>query len=279
MPDSTTDRNLAPFEETRLRDAVHARSVETSVGNIHLFHETTSTNDEALRLARSSVPEKTLVLAERQTAGRGRRGNTWAAPASRDLLFSLVLYPPFDLSDERLSRLPHLGGLALCRAIEEVCPGVEAKLKWPNDIYIQGRKVAGILIENGKHAGRVFSILGIGTNVNSLDGERPQELRATATSLREEAGRTVDRHELLAAFLASFLHLYPTGLEGFGRVLTAIEDRSLLLGNRISAQLEQTSITGKAIDFGANGELIVEVESSGKMERRVLHGACQVRLI
>lgn len=279
MPDLITDRNLTPFGESRFRDALRARGAGMSVGNIHLFHEITSTNDEALRLARNRVPERTLVLAERQTAGRGRRGNSWAAPASRDLLFSLVLYPPLELSAERLSRLPHLGGVALCHAIEEVCPGIEAKLKWPNDIYMLGKKVAGILIENGKHASQTFSVLGIGINVNSVDDERPQELRATATSLREETGATVDRHELLAAFFASFDRLYPAGLEDFGGVLSTIEDRSLLLGRKISAQLERSSITGKAVEFGANGELIVEVENGGHMERCTLNGASQVRLI
>lgn len=279
MPDSTTDRNLVPFEEARLRDALRACGAGMPTGNIHLFDEITSTNDEALQLARSREPEKTLVLAERQTAGRGRRGNSWVSPVSRDLLFSLVLYPPLDLPAEKLSRLPHLGGLALCCAIEEVCLTVEAKLKWPNDIYIQGKKVAGILIENGKHVGKPFSILGIGINVNSLDNERPQELRATATSLREETGGTIDRHELLAAFITSFDRLYPAGLEEFDRVLTTLGDRSLLLGKEISAQLERSSIIGRAIEFGANGELIVEVENNGNMERRVLHGACQVRVI
>jgi len=278
MPDSNAT-NPAPFEEANLREALQACDADRAVSDIHILEETTSTNDEAAQLARGGAPENTLVLAESQTAGRGRRGAVWSSPSHCDLLFSLILHPPALQPPEQLGRLPHLIGVAICRSIEKACPVIETKLKWPNDVYIQGKKVAGILVENTSDSSQAFSIAGVGINVNSLNDDRPAELHSTATSLYEETGETIDRHQVAAAFLANFHQLYPTGLEEFAEILAVIEGRSLLLGAKISALLGKTDITGKVIDFGINGELIVEVEKKGKTEQRVLNSADQVRLV
>ena len=279
MPELNPDQNSAPFEQARLRDALESRDATSAVVDIHMLEETTSTNDEAAKLAGDGASELTLVIAESQTAGRGRRGKTWNSPPSRDLLFSLILRPPGRVTAGQLGRLPHLIGVAICRAIEEICPVIEAKLKWPNDVYIQGKKVAGILVENSSDSGQKFSIAGIGINVNSLSRDRPAELSSTATSLCEETGETIDRHQVAAAFLDNFHQLYPTGLEEFAEILAVIEERSLLLGANISVQLGKTDITGKVIDFGINGELVIEVEKNGKTEQQILNSADQVRLL
>ena len=219
------------------------------------------------------------MIAESQTAGRGRRGNAWSSPPNRDLLLSLILQPPADLKPAQLGRLPHLLAVAICRAIEEVCPIIVAKIKWPNDVYIGDQKVAGVLVENILTSGQSFSVAGIGINVNSLSNDRPEELQSIATSMREESGEPIDRHQITAAFLAHFHQLYPTGLEEFAEILAVIEERSLLLGANISAQLGNSEITGTVIDFGLNGEMIVNVEKNGKIEQQVLNSADRVRLL
>lgn len=279
MPDSNHEAMLAPFEEARLRKAIGSRHVEATIGDIHILEITTSSNDEASQLAREGAPENTLVIAESQTAGRGRRGNAWSSPPNRDLLLSLILQPPADLKPAQLGRLPHLLAVAICRAIEEVCPIIVAKIKWPNDVYIGDQKVAGVLVENILTSGQSFSVAGIGINVNSLSNDRPEELQSIATSMREESGEPIDRHQITAAFLAHFHQLYPTGLEEFAEILAVIEERSLLLGANISAQLGNSEITGTVIDFGLNGEMIVNVEKNGKIEQQVLNSADRVRLL
>ncbi|NOX98866.1 MAG: biotin--[acetyl-CoA-carboxylase] ligase [Verrucomicrobia bacterium] len=279
MPDPSHQAQPAPFDEARLRQAIESRHAEAAIGDIHILEETSSSNDEASQLALDGAPENTLVIAESQTAGRGRRGNAWSSPARHDLLFSLVLHPPAQLKPEQLGRLPHLIAVAICRAIEEVCPAIEAKIKWPNDVYIHQQKVAGILVENTASSKQGVSIAGIGINVNSLSDDRPDELQSIATSLREESGEPVDRHQLAAAFLANFHQLYPTGLEQFAEILAVIEERSLLLGAKISAQLGDTEITGTVTDFGTNGEMIVAVEKNGETVQQVLNSADRVRLL
>lgn len=279
MPDSNKEAYLVPLDEAQLRKAIESRHAEAAVGDIHILEETTSSNDEASKLACDGAPENTLVITESQTAGRGRRGNAWSSPPNRDLLFSMVLHPPSNLQAQQLGRLPHLIAVAICRAIEEICPVIVAKLKWPNDVYIRDQKVAGILVENTSNSGQSHSIAGVGINVNSLSTDRPEELQSIATSLREVSGEPIDRHLLAAAFLAHFHQLYPTGLEEFAEILAVIEERSLLLGAKISAQLGDTEITGTVIDFGINGEMIVKVEKDGKSEQQVLNSADRVRLL
>lgn len=279
MPEQKSDPNLSPLEEITLRKALRSTHAEDAVGDILISIETSSTNDDAIKLAREGAPENTLVLTENQTAGRGRRGNEWNSTPSRDLLFSMILQAPATLAPEQLGRIPHLIAVAICRGIEEIYPVIEAKLKWPNDVYIQGKKVAGILVENTSNSGLSHCIAGIGINVNSQSKDRPPELQQTATSLREETGETLDRHQVISAFLSKFHQLYPALLEDFSEILAVIEERSLLLGAKISAQLGKTEITGKVIDFGINGEMIVEVENKGKAEQQVLNSADQVRLL
>ena len=118
-------------------------------GELVFFPETVSTNDEAVARARNGAGEGTLVLAENQTAGRGRRGAEWFADPDTALLFSMILRPEGDVS--RWTRMTSIAALALARSIEDAT-GLEPEIKWPNDIYINGRKAAGILVETAADA-------------------------------------------------------------------------------------------------------------------------------
>jgi BirA family biotin operon repressor/biotin-[acetyl-CoA-carboxylase] ligase len=156
-----------------------------------------STNDAAKALARAGAPAGTVVTADAQTSGRGTKGRAWDSPPGLGLYASIVLQPPA----EALALLPLAAGLA-ARAAVERSAGVEARLRWPNDLEWEGRKLGGILCESG-FTGAVldFSVVGIGINVGQAKDDFPAELRDRAVSLRMAAGRSVDVEAVLGALL------------------------------------------------------------------------------
>lgn len=174
------------------------------------FRVTDSTNARARELVEAEAPHGTVVTADEQTAGRGRHGRTWTAPAGKALLYSAVLRP----LDERHLLLPLAVPLAVCEAAEELQPGVECAIKWPNDIWVEGRKLAGVLIEAKPQDG--WAVIGVGLNLAIERSEFPPELQETAASLRGvsiDAARTAldvalerwvgaDREVVLAAWRA-----------------------------------------------------------------------------
>src|SRR5450756_69336 len=182
-------------------DALHADDLLARLGktkiigrDIRVFEQTTSTNDVIEKLARDGVKEGVVVFAESQTKGRGRLGRKWMSPARRGLWFSILLRP--DLRPQDATRLTVASATALRRAIESQT-GLKAEIKWPNDILIHGKKVAGILTELSAELDQVkYVILGIGVDVNLSLGDFPAELRKLATSLKVELGKPVSRPEL-----------------------------------------------------------------------------------
>ena len=143
---------------------------------------TDSTNARARELVEAGAPGGTVVTADEQTAGRGRQGRTWTAPPGKALLYSAILRP----LDERHLLLPLSVPLAVCEAAEELEPGIECAIKWPNDIWIEERKLAGVLIEAKPQDG--WAVIGVGLNLTISRDEFPAELRDTATSLCDATG-------------------------------------------------------------------------------------------
>jgi BirA family biotin operon repressor/biotin-[acetyl-CoA-carboxylase] ligase len=141
------------------------------------YRVTNSTNARARELVEAGAPGGTVVTAGEQTAGRGRQGRSWTAPPGKALLYSAVLRP----LDERHLLLPLSVPLAVCETAEELEPGVECQVKWPNDIWIEGRKLAGVLIEAKPQDG--WAVIGVGLNLSISRNEFPPELRDTAVSL------------------------------------------------------------------------------------------------
>jgi len=141
------------------------------------FRRTDSTNARARVLVESGAPHGTVVTAAEQTAGRGRQGRTWTAPPGKALLYSAILRP----LDERHLLLPLAVPLAVCETAEELEPGVNCQVKWPNDIWVEGRKLAGVLIEAKPQDG--WAVIGVGLNLTIARDEFPPELRETAVSL------------------------------------------------------------------------------------------------
>ena len=222
-----------------------------------------STNDRARELAGAGAEAYTVVIAEEQSAGRGREGRRWESPPRTGLWISVVA-PSLDPAARPL--LPLRAGLAACRAVESAAPGVRAGIKWPNDVFIAGRKAGGILCEGGPSA----IVIGVGLNVRRA--AFPAELAATATSLEAELGGPVDR-AALAGFLLDELRTLltpPLGLDG--EVGREVEARDILKGRPVIAG---TGETGIARGIGRDGALRVEV-APGEV-RRVMAGGVRIR--
>jgi BirA family transcriptional regulator, biotin operon repressor / biotin---[acetyl-CoA-carboxylase] ligase len=215
------------------------------IGHPHVHHRSTdSTNERAKALASAGAPHGALVTAAEQTAGRGRQGRQWVAPPGRALLMSVVLEV-----DERTPLVPLAAAVAVCHAFPEA-----DAIKWPNDVWAGGRKLAGILIEGRPRDG--WAVLGIGLNVATEPGEFPEELRDTATSLRA-CGSPVATP---AAALDELLPSLAAWLEApADAVLSEWRDRDALRGRRVN----WAGGEGVAAGIGDDGSLLVETDDAG----------------
>lgn len=218
------------------------------------LEETGSTNDDARQLAMEGAPAGTVVAAETQSAGRGRRGSQWVSPPGRNLMCSVILRPAFAL--EHWPRLTHATAIAIAEALEDC--GLKPQIKWPNDIYLSGRKVCGILLETAGNAQGMFVVIGFGLNVNLRAEEFPDELAATATSLFIETERIWDRDELLRSILAHLLARVELVETNFTHLLAMAEARSFLRGHRVSLRINDTEERGLVHGLSPNGGLLFE---------------------
>jgi len=165
--------------------------------DIHRFSSCPSTNDVARDLALRGAAEGTVVVADEQTSGRGTKNRRWFSPRGKGLYVSLILRP----RGGGLSLMPLAAGVAVSEALEKVCR-LEARLRWPNDVVWEGKKLGGILCESGFLGNRPdYVILGVGLNVNHVEGDFPEELRPAAVSIRMIQGREWDRDLILRSVL------------------------------------------------------------------------------
>jgi len=192
---------------------------------------TDSTNRIAMEMAENGAPHGTVVVADAQTAGRGRMGRRWVSPAGKNLYVSLLLRPSVPAADA--PRLALVAGVALADTVEAM--GVTASLKWPNDLYCGGRKAAGILAEMASDPGGVrHVVIGVGLNVNMEEADFPPDLRDAATSLRIRAGRTFRRADVLARLLDAFGTRYAEFIGGgFSTLRDGWDRRDFLRGRRV----------------------------------------------
>ncbi|NJE00214.1 biotin--[acetyl-CoA-carboxylase] ligase [Thermococcus sp. LS1] len=231
---------------------------------VHL-PEVDSTNEYA-KLIALNEPEGTVVVADRQTAGKGRKGRTWASPEG-GLWMSVILKP--EAEPKHLPKLVFIGALAVVDTLWKF--GIEAGIKWPNDVWINGRKICGVLTE-----GRIgeFVILGIGLNVNN---EIPEELKGMATSMKAVLGRRAELDEVLRVLIERLDGWYTVFLEGrYGEIISAVRERSLVLGREVKVIEEGIELVGKAVDIDDDGALILET-SGGRV--RVLYGDVSLRFV
>lgn len=247
-------------------DVLHGDDLLSRLGNtrvigrdIRVFQQTTSTNDVVEKLARDGVKEGVVVFAESQTKGRGRLGRTWMSPPRKGLWFSVLLRPK--LRPQETTRLTVAFGTALARAVQ-THTALTPEIKWPNDILIRGKKVAGILTELSAELDRVnFVVLGIGVDVNLNAGEFPPELRRTATSLRIEARKPISRPELAALILRELDRDYARICDDeFDAVADEWKDRCTTLGREVIIRIGDRSVRGRAESLDDDGALLVRTD-------------------
>ena len=237
-------------------DALRQQLVEESVLQAWEHHDTIdSTNRRAAVLGREGAAGVSLVTAECQSAGRGRQGRVWESPARRNFYGSFVLRPK--VAQANLAPITLVAALAVAEALATM--GVaDAQIKWPNDVLLQGRKVAGILTElDHDVAGGFFVVVGIGVNLNLTTAEFPPELRDKATSVAEHSGAVVDRTAFVAA-LARCLVSEMSRFEqrGFAGMREAYESRHVLQGQEVRVTGGE-SLTGRVLGIDEGGALLL----------------------
>jgi len=245
--------------ETLSSDIISRALTTRRLGRPSLFYPcVASTNDLVHEQARAGAAEGLLVVADEQTAGRGRQGRAWWSPPG-GLWFSLLLRPLIPL--ERAGQLTMCLGLGAVEGIEQAT-GLRAGLKWPNDIVYAGRKLGGMLAELGISGQRLeYAVLGLGLNVNvSFDWPvAPTRLAGSATSLQIALGHPVDRLPLLAAIMARCEGWYERLLAGQS-LHRAWADRLETLGQKVAAMLPEECIEGLAVGITPEGGLLLRTE-------------------
>jgi BirA family biotin operon repressor/biotin-[acetyl-CoA-carboxylase] ligase len=225
------------------------------VREIVVFSETGSTNDLAMQRGRQGADGGVVIFSEKQNAGRGRFGRAWASAPYRGLWFSLLLRPGMPIAI--WPRLTTWAAVSLALAIENSL-GIAAGIKWPNDIYLSGKKVAGILAESGvDSAGQPFAVVGIGVNVNHDLHDFPPELHDKASSLRMVIGHDVDRPAFAAALLRELDTRLGQVASAFPEIIEEASKRNLLLGHWVQLQHGRTMLEGRAEALDADGHLLL----------------------
>lgn len=252
VPDRLTALELRPVLNTH------------DVGQVlHCYDEIGSTNDRAKELADEGAEHGEVVVAESQTAGRGRRGRRWASPPRKNVYLSVVLRP--DLPPARAPELTLVASIAVCDALRQA--GVGAGIKWPNDVLASGRKIAGVLTELAAEAERVhWVVVGMGVNVNARPEDFPEEIRGEATSILIERGQPAPRALFAAACLSALESWFDVHAEeGFGAIRDAWRERNVTLGREVVVAADGREIAGRAEDIDDGGALLVR--GPGGIER------------
>jgi BirA family biotin operon repressor/biotin-[acetyl-CoA-carboxylase] ligase len=244
-----------------LTDAANRALAGTRFSDVRWVGETGSTNADLIALARAGAPEGIVIVADHQTAGRGRADRVWTAPPRSSLLMSVLLHPQPVFA-------PFVGmalGVAAVDAIAATT-GVRARLKWPNDLVYPGvgdgsdRKLAGILAEaDWADPSAPSVVVGLGLNVN-WPVDFPDDLHAIATSINHVAEHDVDREQVLVAILRALeLRCDDSGL------IDAVRERSATLGTRVRVELASTTVEGDAVELTDRGHLVVQSDDGARL--------------
>ena len=237
--------------------------------NIQYFKETESTNIIAREMA-GSVQEGTVVIAESQTGGRGRLGRKWISPQG-GVWFSVILKPK--LQPLHAPTITLLAGVAVAKVIRSY--GLTAKIKWPNDVLINGKKTCGILTEIGAEMDSInYIILGIGIDANVDTETFPDDVRDLSTSLKKELGHGINRVEFVQKLFSELEALYlKFQKEGFSPILDEWRNMSATIGEWVKITTQTKTIYGEAIGVDSEGALILET-GEGKLEK-IVAGNCE----
>jgi BirA family biotin operon repressor/biotin-[acetyl-CoA-carboxylase] ligase len=230
-------------------------ATDASGWSVSYVAETGSTNDDLVAAARAGAPDRSVLVADHQTAGRGRLGRRWEAPPGASLLMSVLVRPHTAMPAGRLHGVTQAVGLAARRACTDVA-GFTPVLKWPNDLLVEHRKLAGILAEAVADGGRVVAVVvGMGLNV-----AWPETPTADVVSAAAVAGRPVDRHALLGSVL-KHLDGHLTQWEHDPEALReAYRDALATIGRHVRVETPSTTLEGVAVDVGPGGELLLDAD-------------------
>ena len=246
---------MAQFDLPKVRTSPHVAALE--------HHEQIgSTSDRALQLARQDrLALPMLILTDQQTGGRGRGSNQWWAAAG-SLTFSLLIdSPQLGIVSQKWPVLSLSTGLAICEALEQIAPGGDFGVKWPNDVYCAGRKLCGILIESPS-ASRGRVIVGIGLNVNNSLAAAPPDIQSVATSLVDYLQRPLDMTGVLLNLLASLQTRWQElGTAGFELQTVDFRRRCVLDGRTIQVSSGPRLITGRCLGIDDSGSLVLQTEN------------------
>ncbi|MBN2382780.1 biotin--[acetyl-CoA-carboxylase] ligase [bacterium] len=239
------DENIRSFVRTR----VH-------------FEQLGSTNDEALRLAREGSAEGTFVTADEQVRGRGQRQRTWLSLPGKGLYYSIILRP--ELPVDRVQLLTLMAGIALCDTIR-FCFRLTAELKWPNDVLIKDKKVAGILTECSWTASHLdYVVIGIGLNLEYQMNDFPSQLVFPATSVNLETNLRVEKEKLIETLTDCIEYWYGRLSEkGPSDLIDQWLERSTLVGRRVEIEFQDRNFIGIVRGLDTSGSLQIETEQVG----------------
>lgn len=246
-------------ESNRLSGRIISSMLETSAfgRSITVLDETDSTNNRAKELAASGALHGTVIAADTQTAGRGRLGRSFISPSGTGLYMSVIIRPDFSIETAPL--ITSCAACAAAEAVEELC-GSPISIKWVNDLYMNGRKICGILTEASlslENNSLDYAVIGIGVNVRSVRETFSSELSSIATSVEDETGLKINRNRLCAEILGKLEeHLADIESRAF---LSEYRRRELLTGNMITANVGGETFTGKAVAIDDNANLVVEL--------------------
>lgn len=241
------------FNQESLKQQLSGKFIGHS---LYYYKEIGSTNDEAFRLGVAGASEGTALIAERQSAGKGRMQRVWHSPAGVNIYTSIILRPHFEPA--RAPQISIAAGVAVAETIGQYCPG-KAQLKWPNDIQIGGKKICGILAQMKMAVNIIdFVVVGIGINVNLNHEEFPPDIQEIATSLAIETGNEISRLELIIRLYENMAKWYKELLRnGFDQIKEKWLSLSPMIGKPVSVMFHDEMVSGKAIGIDEDGSLIL----------------------
>jgi BirA family transcriptional regulator, biotin operon repressor / biotin---[acetyl-CoA-carboxylase] ligase len=241
--------------------------------NIYFYQSTDSTNIRAFELGRKNEPEGTAVIADSQTGGKGRIGRRWESPSGVNLYTSVILRP--GIPPRSAHNLTFVAAVAVAEAVSLYSP-VRPTVKWPNDILLDGKKAAGILLEMDSETDRVhFVVAGIGVNINMRDESLPGPLKDIATSLYEKRGKETDRAEFTGVLYSSLEKWYKIYLEkGFSPVMDEWKGFFPSIGKLLTVRSPEKTIEGVCLGVDEDGALLLKTNGTNE---RVISGDVEIK--
>lgn len=241
---------------------------------ILFFDKIDSTNTKAKEFSNMGKNQGTIIIADEQTKGRGRLGKSWSSPKGEGIWMSIILKP--EIEPKEATKLTQIAAAAVWEGLNKI--GIETKIKWPNDIVLNGKKVCGILTEmSGEQNKLKYIIVGIGINVNTDSSKFPEEILNSATSLKVETGKRIKRETLIAMILNSFENLYEEFIkkDSVETVMKICKEKSALIGKEVIVMMKDQQKEVKAIDINEDGELLVK-DREGNITK-IISGEVSVR--